>query len=282
MGHFASTDGFNIFRIPVAWQSLVSNDLITNQLNDDFMTNVYDPIVNECSAMGAHCIVDIHNYARWWNETIGHGGPDSSTLATTWSQLDAHYSNQPTAIFGIMNEPHDLDMTVWAQTVQEVVTAIRSAGATDQIILLPGTDYTNAGAFPDQSGPYLDEGITNPDGSTTNLIYDVHQYFDGSGTRTTCPDSEVGTFQDLANYMSSTGRQAFVSEIGGGNNDACVQMVVPALQNINQNGEHYLGWTSWAAGAFSADYELNEVPNADGTDQYLMANALVPQWRAGQ
>ena len=281
MSHFSSVDGFNVFRIPVAWQSLVNNDLVTNKLDNSFMTNTYDPIVNECFALGAHCIIDIHNYARWWGEIVGQGGPQSSALAQTWSQLATHYKNQPTAIFGIMNEPHDLDMTTWAQTVQEVVTAIRNAGANDQIILLPGTDYTNAGAFPSESGPYL-KGVTNPDGSTTNLIYDVHQYFDGSGTTTGCPDAQVTTFQNLANYLKSSGRQAFVSEIGGGNNQACVNTVVPTLQNINQNSAYYLGWTSWAAGAFPASYVLNEVPKADGTDQLLVAKAFAPQFKAGK
>ena len=36
-------------------------------------------------------------------------------------------------IFGVMNEPHEVDITAWATTVQAVVAAIRGAGATTQI-----------------------------------------------------------------------------------------------------------------------------------------------------
>jgi endoglucanase len=50
-------------------------------------------------------------------------------------------------IFGIMNEPHDINITMWAATVQAVVTAIRTAGATTQMILLPGNDFTSAQTF---------------------------------------------------------------------------------------------------------------------------------------
>jgi endoglucanase len=43
-----------------------------------------------------------------------------------------------------MNEPHDLNVTTWATSVQAAVTAIRNAGATSQYILMPGDQYTSA------------------------------------------------------------------------------------------------------------------------------------------
>jgi endoglucanase len=43
-----------------------------------------------------------------------------------------------------MNEPHDLtDINAWATTVQAAVTAIRKAGATQNLILLPGNDWVS-------------------------------------------------------------------------------------------------------------------------------------------
>ena len=39
-------------------------------------------------------------------------------------------------------QPHDVpDINKWADSVQAVVTAIRKAGATQQIILIPGNEY---------------------------------------------------------------------------------------------------------------------------------------------
>lgn len=83
----------------------------------------------------------IHNYARWDGTIIGQGGPTNAQFASLWSQLATKYASDSRIVFGIMNEPHDLtSVTTWAGTVQAVVTAIRDAGATSQMILLPGNE----------------------------------------------------------------------------------------------------------------------------------------------
>ena len=54
--------------------------------------------------------------------------------------------------------------------------------ATQQLILLPGNDYTSAATFiSNGSGPALMK-VTNPDGSTTGLIFDVHKYLDSDNS----------------------------------------------------------------------------------------------------
>jgi len=46
-----------------------------------------------------------------------------------------------------MNEPHDVpDINKWADTLQEVVTAIRGVAKT-QMILLPGNEYVSKAAI---------------------------------------------------------------------------------------------------------------------------------------
>ena len=78
-----------------------------------------------------------------------------------------------------MNEPHDIpDINAWADSVQAAVTAIRNAGATSQLILLPGNNWTSAETFVSNgSGAALSQ-VTNPDGSIDKLIFDVHKYLD--------------------------------------------------------------------------------------------------------
>ena len=82
-----------------------------------------------------------------------------------------------------MNEPHDIpDINLWAGSVQAAVTAIRQAGATTQLILLPGNDYTSAGTFISNGSAAALGNVTNPDGSFTNLIFDVHKYLDSDNS----------------------------------------------------------------------------------------------------
>ena len=99
----------------------------------------YDKLVQGCLTTGAYCIIDVHNYARWNGGIIGQGGPTNAQFAKLCSQIATKYASQSRVVFGIMNEPHDIpDIVAWATSVQAAVTAIRQAGATTQMCLLPG------------------------------------------------------------------------------------------------------------------------------------------------
>ncbi len=105
MQHFVTDDHLNVFRLPVGWQYLVGNNL-GGPLDQTNFTK-YDMLVQACLNTGAHCIIDIHNYARWNGAIIGQGGPTNAQFASLWSQLAAKYAGTANVIFGIMNEPHD-------------------------------------------------------------------------------------------------------------------------------------------------------------------------------
>jgi endoglucanase len=47
MQHFVNTDGFNVFRLPTAWQPLVNNDLEANVLDATYFAK-YNAIVDVC------------------------------------------------------------------------------------------------------------------------------------------------------------------------------------------------------------------------------------------
>jgi endoglucanase len=245
MVHFVKDDGLNAFRLPVAWQYLIANDIASNTLS---ATNfpIFDELMQGCiKAGGKFCIIDMHNYARYEGQIIGQGGPTDAQFASIWGQLAKKYAGTPEVVFGIMNEPHDegsgsncpgtIDITKWAATVQAAVTAIRSNGATSQTILLPGKNYDHATTYLDSdgSGPAL-LAVSNPDGSKDNLVIDVHEYLDsdGSGSQTTCsrnPATVANGLGDLATFLRKNGRKAFLSETGGANNQGCVDILKQEL-----------------------------------------------------
>lgn len=70
------------------------------------------------------------------------------------------------------------NIVTWAGSVQAAVTAIRSTGATSQIILLPGNNYTSAETFVSSGSAAALNMVRNPDGTITNLVMDVHKYLD--------------------------------------------------------------------------------------------------------
>ena len=55
--HFASVDGFNVFRLPTAWQPLVNNDLKANVLDKAYFDK-YNALVQICldTSAEAHCM----------------------------------------------------------------------------------------------------------------------------------------------------------------------------------------------------------------------------------
>lgn len=100
-----------------------------------------------------------------------------STVITIVSFCECLISHAPSipqltvCASGVMNEPHDLDIPTWAESVQYVVNSIRASGATNYL-LLPGSNYTSAQTFPTGAGPYL-LNVKDPlFGTPERLIFD--------------------------------------------------------------------------------------------------------------
>jgi endoglucanase len=227
MQHFVKDDQMNIFRIPVSWQFLTNNQLGAT-LNSANLAK-YDQLIQACLATGAYCAIDIHNFARFNGKIIGQGGPSDAQFADLWSQLAMKYKSNNKLVFGLMNEPHDLDVPIWANSLQAAVTAIRNAGAKWQMILLPGTNFASAGKLVSSGSADALINIKNPDGSIDGLILDVHKYLDedNSGTHTECTtDNIADAFSIVATFLRQNQRQALVSETGAGHLAASVRACV--------------------------------------------------------
>lgn len=88
--------------------------------------------------------------------------------------------------------------------------------------------------------------VTNPDGTTSNLIMDVHKYLDSdnSGTHTECVKNNIdNAFKPLADWLRTNNRQAMLTESGGGNTASCQQYVsghfVPAHRRLGSKALYY-------------------------------------------
>ncbi|PVF91232.1 putative cellulase precursor [Serendipita vermifera] len=271
--HFAN-QGVNVFRVP--WQLMTPT--LGGTIDFSFFSR-YDATVKAALGTGAYVILDLHNYARWNGQIINQGGPTITQYTSIWSQLAAKYASNNKIIFGIMNEPHDLpSIAPWVSAVQAVVNAIRSAGATSQIILIPGSSWSSAATLPTEAGPSL-LGVTDPADSTkTKLVFDVHKYLDvdNSGTHDECITDNLSIFQTLVSWLKQNNRQAILSETGGGHTQSCYTYLKSQLAYIKSSYPTMLGFTVWSAGSFDTSYELSVTPNSDGSDQQLWIQAVQP------
>ncbi|EPT01475.1 hypothetical protein FOMPIDRAFT_142907 [Fomitopsis schrenkii] len=273
--HF-SAEGANLYRIPFAWQQMTPT--LGGPINKTFFDDEYNPVVQAAlaSSPDAYVIIDVHNYARWDGGIISQGGPTNEQYASLWSQVSALYADTPRALLGLMNEPHDLYVSIWAKSVQAAVNAIRAAGATNYL-LLPGSNFTSAQHLPTGAGPYL-LNVTDPLGGTDRLIFDVHKYldYDNSGTHAECTTNNIVALEDLVSWLQQYNRQAILSETGGGDTASCDKYLSQELAYVKSAYPTLVGFSVWAAGSFATDYVLSMTPYTNGTDQPLWDVAVKP------
>lgn len=306
MNHFVKDDGLNMFRLresgclshlhrkatrpltsdlntATSWQYLVANKLGSSL--DASNLAKYDQLVQACLATGAHCMIELHNFARYHNAIIGQGGPTDEQFAALWGGIAAKYASNERIVFELMNEPHDLDVGLWAKTCGAAIAAIRNAGATKQMILLPGTNFDSAATLISSGSADALLALTNPDGTTDGLLLDVHKYLDvdNSGTHRECTTDNVVAFQSLADYLRGKGRKALVSETGASMDASCMTAFCAQNAAINANSDVYVGLVAWAAGSFDTGYVLTLTPSKSGntfTDNALMKQCVLGPWNA--
>ncbi|KIO31970.1 hypothetical protein M407DRAFT_18995 [Tulasnella calospora MUT 4182] len=255
--------GMNTFRFPIGWQ------YVTPTLGGAFDPSewaLYNELITNCLRLpDVYCIIDIHNYARWNGQVIGQssGVPDAPFIKL-WQMIATYYANEPRVIFGLMNEPYKLDILTWSKTLQKVVTAIRAI-APKHVILLPGIEWAHADTFISSGSAAALDAISNPDGSKTNLIFDIHQWLDkaNNGTDPNCVTDNVAVFAPLAQWLRCHGRQAFLSATGGGNEKTtnCNPLLCQQMKYLLANSDVFVGYTGWAAGSYDTSYILDETPS---------------------
>ncbi|KAG8898114.1 hypothetical protein FRC01_011018, partial [Tulasnella sp. 417] len=200
---------------------------------------------------------------RWNGQVIGQSGVTDNPYVKLWQMIATYYANEPRVIFGLMNEPYKLDILTWAKTLQKVVTAIRAI-APKHVILLPGIEWAHADTFISSGSAAALDAISNPDGSKTNLIFDVHQWLDkaNNGTDPNCVTDNIAVFAPLAQWLRCHGRQAFLSATGGGNEKTtnCNPLLCNQMKYLLQNSDVFVGYTGWAAGAYDTRLLPGQIP----------------------
>ncbi|KAG9258798.1 glycoside hydrolase superfamily [Emericellopsis atlantica] len=278
MQHWTENADMNTFRLPVPWQYLVNNQLGAKMDETNF--DNYNKLMKACLDTGSYCMIDIHNFARWNDGIVGQGGPDDEEFVDIWVQLAKKYADNDKVMFGIVNEPHDLDIVRWAQTCQKVVTGIRKAGAESQIILLPGTNFASAETFVSSGSAELLAKISNPDGSKDGLVLDLHKYLDinNSGTHVECTTNNVAGFKTIGDWLRKNKRQAIISETGASLDPTCIEKFCTQNEYIAKNTDVFVGFVGWGAGSFGTDYVMNLTPSGEADnyqDNELMTECII-------
>ena len=269
--HFAN-EGVNVFRLGFSWMYMQPE--LRGPLNESYFA-LNDKYVQKCIEQGAHVIIDPHDYARRDGDIVGQSKVTDEDFADFWTKLAGRYANESKVIFSITNEPHDLNIKRWAETAQKIVHSIRKVAPLNQPILIPGDNFTSLYQFP--KWVHAMKNVSNPDGSFDNLIFDIHGYMDPtwSGLLPNCTHDLQKEIKAVQQTLADLNRTAFLTEIGGGNNEGCAIMLNDFLKTFSKYPDQFVGFTIWSAGAFQPSFPVQVTPVGE-VDSLLWEKGVRP------
>jgi endoglucanase len=257
--------GMNTIRLPFLWERLQQN--LGQPLEVGELERLNDA-VSYITSRGAYVILDPHNYGHYFGKMIGSDEVPVSAFSAFWAALAERYRDNKWVIFGLMNEPHDIDPHLWRGAVDAAIAAIRATGALN-LILVPGTAWTGAHSWTKaRDGKSNAEAFRTLNDPAKNIAFEVHQYFDSnySGTVTTCQSETIGidTLKDFTEWLRDNGHRGFLGEFAAADNPVCLAALDNMLRYISANEDVWIGWTYWAAGAWWDNYPFSVQPSRDG------------------
>jgi hypothetical protein len=175
-------------------------------------------------------------------------------------------------IFGLMNEPHDQSASAWLVSVNDAIAAIRSAGATQEI-LVPGSYWDGAWTWTTtDNASVIGTGVKDP---MHNYAFEVHQYLDpdGSGTHpgTSSPTLGVERLTAITQWAESTGNHLFLGEVGVSTDQTSLTALDLMLTYMRQHAQTWQGITYWSGGPWWPPDYIFSIEPLNGTDRPQMA-----------
>lgn len=95
-------------------------------------------VVAATRSLGMYLMLELHGYDE---NNLNSAQPDPNSTPGFWGQVAQAYGSEPHVLFDIWNEPHSVPWSTWKTNAEKIITAIRSAGASDTLIVVGGLDY---------------------------------------------------------------------------------------------------------------------------------------------
>lgn len=262
--------GMNTFRVGFKWERLQPT---ARGAFDATYLGRLDSIVTYATNKGATVILNPHNFARYYGSTVGSSNVPNEVFADLWSKLATKYAGNPRVLFNLVNEPHDIVTETWVSGANAAISAIRSAGAR-QMIIVPGNAWTGAHSWTSSSyGTPNSVAMLDIRDPSDNVVFEVHQYLDpdSSGGSGACVSTTIGKERLLkfVQWLRDNGKKGFVGEFAGGDNTTCNTAVTDMLAYMHASSDVLVGWLWWAGGPWWGDYKFTLDPK-NGADRPQM------------
>lgn len=278
--NYIAAQGANIIRLPFRWERLQQS--LYAPLDEAELGRLRST-VNNANAAGLCVLLDVHNYAKYYQYKLGDSLPEPAPSGKTltdmfiafWLALATEFPDPNNVAFGLMNEPANIPLTDWAVIAKQTLAALREAKATN-LVMVSGGRWSGlhewfAGLLASNSSEFAD--LRDP---LKRAVIEVHQYTDKdySGTHTAatgtgCRPAEEFTakFERITAWAKTNQQTLFLGEFGVPRSSECILTLTRFLELMDD--PTWRGWTYWAAGGWWGNYPLA----LSGANQQL-----APQW----
>jgi endoglucanase len=195
--------GVNVIRTRIYQDDYFANPEV-------FFTTLEDTIINPAGQYGVYVILN-----PWigQNESL----PNEQTI-TFWQAVASRYRNNPTVIYDILAEPHDVSRDQVWQANQSLIKTIRQVHP-DSLIMVTGIGWGR------EINSYLDNPLPYK-----NIVYRTNPY------------NKTGEFEAIFGQIARY-YPVFIGEFGADGYPPMTQVSVQALLNLAD--KLALGWTAW-------------------------------------
>ena len=266
--------GMNTFRVGFKWERLQPKAY--GELDAAYVAKL-DALVAHATAKGARVILNPHNFARYYGNTVGSTTVPSAAFADLWRRLALRFGPNARVMFNLVNEPNNMPTEQWVNAANAAIQSIRTAGATN-LVHVPGNGWTGAYSWTHNyygtPNAHAMLSIVDP---ANNIVFEVHQYLDAnsSGGSDQCVSTTIGSerLAPFIDWLRANGKKGFVGEFAGGNNPTCNAAVKDMLASMMSASDVLVGWQWWAAGPAWGNYPFSLHPS-NGQDQPQMSLLL--------
>jgi endoglucanase len=268
---YYAAKGMSVLRLPFLWERIQPTQ---SGALDAAELGRLDDVVSYATEKGLKIEIELHDYGFGFGSLIGSAPTPNSSFADVWGKLAGHFKSNPDVIFGLMNEPHVQSATVWLDSANAAIAAIRSAGAMQEI-LVPGSYWDGGWSWTTtDNAAVMGTGVKDP---AHNFAFEVHQYLDSDSSGThpgvVSPTIGVERLTAITQWAEANHQRLFLGEIGVDTDPTSLQALDNTLVYIKQHTDVWSGVTYWAGGPWWGDYMFSIEPQ-NGVDKPQMGILL--------
>jgi endoglucanase len=121
---YIAAQGANVIRLPFRWERIQPTP--KGELAAAEMKRLQNTVVS-ANTKGLCVILDMHNYAKYFSQTLNGDAALQNAFVDVWKRLAVVFNDPKQTVFGLMNEPSYLPREEWASLAKRTLNCAMPA-----------------------------------------------------------------------------------------------------------------------------------------------------------